>query len=52
MDDYIKRELAEKLSVSVAVAGKAFGLSRNAAYAAVKNLATHQISWCAGPSCD
>lgn len=37
MDDGIKRALAEKVSVPVEVAGKAFGLSRAAAYAAVRN---------------
>jgi hypothetical protein len=36
MDDDIKRALAEKVSVPVEVAGKAFGLSRAAAYKAVR----------------
>jgi hypothetical protein len=37
MDDQIKRELSEKLTVSVETAGKAFGLGRNSAYAAVRS---------------
>jgi hypothetical protein len=37
MDDEIKRALMEKVSVPPQIAGKAFGLGRNASYAAVKN---------------
>ncbi len=37
MDGDIKRTLIERVSVPVEVAGKAFGLSRAAAYAAVRN---------------
>ena len=37
MDEGIKKALNEQVSVPVVLAGKAFGLSRNAAYAAVKS---------------
>jgi hypothetical protein len=37
MDNAIKKALNEQVSVPVVLAGKAFGLSRNAAYAAVKS---------------
>lgn len=37
MDDEAWKEITGKLSVPVEVAGKAFGLGRNAAYAAVKS---------------
>jgi hypothetical protein len=37
MEGAIKKALVESVSVSVTVAGKAFGLSRNAAYQAVRN---------------
>ena len=36
-DDQVKRALMERVSVPVEIAGKAFGLGRNASYAAVKN---------------
>jgi hypothetical protein len=36
MDEDVKKALREKLTVSVEVAGRAFGLSRNPAYTAVK----------------
>jgi hypothetical protein len=37
MDDEVKRALTEKVSVPPVIAGRAFGLGRNASYAAVKN---------------
>ena len=37
MDDEVRKALAEKVSVPVDIAGKAFGLSRGPAYAAVRN---------------
>ncbi len=37
MDSALKKVLIENVSVPVTVAGKAFGLSRNAAYQAVRN---------------
>src|SRR5918993_2709535 len=37
MDETIKRALNEQVSIPVGLAGRAFGLSRNAAYAAVKS---------------
>jgi hypothetical protein len=37
MDEELRKALTEKLTVSVEVAGKAFGLSRNAAYDACKS---------------
>jgi hypothetical protein len=37
MDEAIKRALNEQVSIPVGLAGRAFGLSRNAAYAAVKS---------------
>jgi hypothetical protein len=37
MDDEVRRALAEKVSVPVEIAGRAFGLSRGAAYTAVRN---------------
>jgi hypothetical protein len=36
MDEELRRELLEKLTVSVEVAGKAFGLGRNSAYEACR----------------
>jgi hypothetical protein len=36
MDEEIERALKEKVSVPVELAGKAFGLCRHSAYAAVK----------------
>lgn len=38
MDEELKRELREKLTVSVEVAGKALGLGRNSAYEACRTL--------------
>jgi hypothetical protein len=37
MDEELKRELTEKLTVSVEIAGKAFGLGRNSSYEACKS---------------
>ena len=37
MDQEIKRALTERVSVPVGIAGRAFGLGRNSAYAAVKS---------------
>jgi hypothetical protein len=37
MNETIKKALNEQVSVPVVIAGKAFGLSRNSAYAAVRN---------------
>lgn len=37
MDEEIRKALTEKLTVSVEIAGKAFSLSRNAAYDACKS---------------
>ncbi len=37
MDDEVRKALTGKVSVPVELAGKAFGLGRNAAYAAVRS---------------
>jgi hypothetical protein len=37
MDEEVRKALTEKLTVSVEVAGRAFGLSRNVAYDACKS---------------
>jgi hypothetical protein len=36
MDSEVKKQITERLTVSVAVAAEAFGIRQNAAYAAVK----------------
>jgi len=36
MDDDVRREIIEKLTVSVIVAGRAFGLGRNSSYEACR----------------
>jgi hypothetical protein len=37
MDQEIRKALTERVSVPVEIAGRAFGLGRNSAYAAVKS---------------
>ena len=37
MDDEVRKAVVERLTVSVEVAAKAFGLGRNSGYAAVKS---------------